>query len=187
MDTISPELALVDPELRRDALASLDPHQFVFTPARVRAIPAVPTVGAPPWPRSWARHGAQLLQLLGLLVGGILVANVAARNASDRPVLLTNSTSVAEPKAPPSGPLDNPSEVERALLQLIVQSPATRLPRALINTATGLAINNLQAVCHPTAAGGYLCVVRPALHKPGEGIHVRYGPNGFTWSPYRSD
>jgi hypothetical protein len=82
--------------------------------------------------------------------------------------------------------------VERKLLRLIIQSPAGRLPRYLINSRTGLAKNNLQAICRRSTrvARTFLCVVRPARHKPGEGLYVRYRPGrgqrgAFTWYRYR--
>jgi hypothetical protein len=83
--------------------------------------------------------------------------------------------------------------LERRLLNLIVQAPAGKLPRALINRKTGLAKNNLQAVCRrESGSRSVLCVVQPARHKPGEGLYARYrlnrkGTGGtFTWYPYRS-
>lgn len=82
--------------------------------------------------------------------------------------------------------------VERKVLAVVVQSPAGKLPPRLINRKTGLAKNGLQAICrrsgtHPS----FLCIVRPAHHKPTEGLYVRYrrGRNGrgvLTWYPYRS-
>jgi hypothetical protein len=86
----------------------------------------------------------------------------------------------------------NPA-LERKLLNLIVQAPAGKLPRALINSKTGLAKNNLQAVCRrETGSRSFLCIVQPAQHKPGEGLYVRYrlnrkGTGGtFIWSRYRT-
>ena len=82
--------------------------------------------------------------------------------------------------------------VERKLLNLVIQSPSGKLPRALIDPRTGLAKNNLQAVCRrESGRRSYLCVVQPAQHKPGEGAYVRYrlnrsGSGGtFAWSRYR--
>ncbi len=68
--------------------------------------------------------------------------------------------------------------IERKLLTLIVQSPAGKLPRALIDPKTGLAKNNLQAVCRrENGSRSFLCVVQPAQHKSGEGLYVRYRLN----------
>lgn len=81
--------------------------------------------------------------------------------------------------------------VERKVLALVVQSPVGKLPAALIDRHTGLAKNNLQAVCRISQRSSFLCVVRPARHKPNEGLYVRYRPrrNGvgvFTWHRYRN-
>ena len=57
--------------------------------------------------------------------------------------------------------------VERKLLTVIVQSPAGKLPPALIDGKTGLAKNNLQAVCTPSSdAQSFVCVVTSAI-QPG--------------------
>jgi hypothetical protein len=95
------------------------------------------------------------------------------------------------PTAPRLGARD--PRLERKLLNLIVQAPAGKLPRQLINSKTGLAKNNLHAVCRREAGrGSFLCLIQPALHKPGEGLYARYrvkrkGTGGtFTWYHYRS-
>jgi hypothetical protein len=86
----------------------------------------------------------------------------------------------------------NPA-LERKLLTTIVQSPAGKLPRGLIDSKTGLAKNGLQAVCRrETGRRTFLCVVQPPKHKPGEGLYVRYRLNrkgkggSFTWYRYRN-
>jgi hypothetical protein len=82
--------------------------------------------------------------------------------------------------------------LERKLLNLIVQAPAGKLPRALIDSRTGLAKNGLQAVCRRESGRAFLCVVQPPKHKPGEGLYVRYRVNRkgnggtFRWYRYRS-
>lgn len=82
--------------------------------------------------------------------------------------------------------------IERKLLNLVVQAPAGKLPRALIESKTGLAKNGLQAVCRRKSARSFLCVVQPAQHKLGEGAYVRYrlnqsGSGGkFAWYAYRN-
>jgi hypothetical protein len=83
-------------------------------------------------------------------------------------------------------------KVEQRVLNTVIQSPAGKLPRALIDSTTGLAKNGLQAYCgRENRSPSFLCVVRPARHKPREGLYVRYwptrkGPSVFTWYPYRS-
>jgi hypothetical protein len=81
--------------------------------------------------------------------------------------------------------------VERKVLRVVIQSPAGKLPPSLIDRNTGLAKNSLQAVCRRSGARSFVCVVRPAQHKPNEGLYVRYrlgrtGPSAFTWYRYRS-
>jgi hypothetical protein len=82
--------------------------------------------------------------------------------------------------------------LERKLLNLIVQAPAGKLPRALIDSKTGLAKNGLQAVCRRENARSFLCVVQPPKHKLGEGLYTRYrlarkGTGGrFIWYRYRT-
>jgi hypothetical protein len=69
-------------------------------------------------------------------------------------------------------------KVEQKVLNTVIQSPAGKLPRALIDPKTGLAKNNLQAVCRRTRGfQSFLCVVQPVQHKRGEGLYVRYSLN----------
>jgi hypothetical protein len=80
--------------------------------------------------------------------------------------------------------------VERKLLSVIVQSPAGKLPPALINRRTGLAKNNLQAVCTRSSdSRSFLCVVKSAVQPAAGPVYASYRPTktsrgGFTW--YRS-
>jgi hypothetical protein len=103
------------------------------------------------------------------------------------------ATAVAarKPTAPRLGARD--PRLERRLLNLIIQAPAGKLPRELIDSKTGLAKNNLHAVCRREAGrGSFLCFIQPARHKPGEGLYARYRLNGkgnsgtFTWYRYRT-
>lgn len=100
------------------------------------------------------------------------------------------STQRATPRAPRSLLGEDSASVERRILSLVVQSPEGKVPEALIDRDTGLAKDNLQAVCRVDREA-FLCVVRPAHHKPGEGLRVRYEPrrNGdgvLTWLRYRN-
>jgi hypothetical protein len=95
-----------------------------------------------------------------------------------------------KPTAPRLGARD--PRLERKLLNLVVQAPAGKLPRALIDSKTGLAKNNLHAVCRRSGRSrSFLCVVNPTHHKPGEGLYVRYRSNrqgtggSFTSYQYR--
>jgi hypothetical protein len=76
------------------------------------------------------------------------------------------------------------------VLEEAVQSPRGKLPPSLIDPVTGLAKNGLQAVCRRTSPRSFLCLVRPARHRPSEGVRVRYrigagGRAALTWYAYR--
>jgi hypothetical protein len=97
------------------------------------------------------------------------------------------SNRAARSTAPHLGARD--PRLERKLLNLIVQAPAGKLPRALIDSKTGLGKNNLHAVCRRSdGSRSFLCVVQPVRHKPGEGLYVRYRSNrkgtGGTFTSY---
>src|SRR5690349_5770056 len=89
MEPISPEVALIDPDLRRADVARLSVQPFAFAPSRVRPIGPVPQAGGG---HGWPRRAVQVVALFGLMAAGVLVANVAARNSTSGPVLLTGST-----------------------------------------------------------------------------------------------
>jgi hypothetical protein len=82
--------------------------------------------------------------------------------------------------------------VERRLLSLIIQSPVGKLPPALINKRTGLAKNNLQAVCtRSDNSRSFLCVVKSALRPAAGAVYAYYRPTRkgrgtFTWFRSRS-
>jgi hypothetical protein len=81
-------------------------------------------------------------------------------------------------------------EVERMILTAVAESPKGKLPPSLINPATGLAKNNLQSVCHASIGASFSCLIRPARHRPTEGLYVRYRPASsgrwtLKWYPYR--
>jgi hypothetical protein len=115
-----------------------------------------------------------------------------AAKAKRRSTQIRGASAVTErkPTAPRLGARE--PRLERKLLNLIVQAPAGRLPRQLINAKTGLAKNNLQAVCRSeTGRRTFLCLVQPAKHNAGEGLYARYRPNRkgtggtFRWYSYR--
>jgi hypothetical protein len=81
--------------------------------------------------------------------------------------------------------------VERKILTLLIESPAGKLPRALVDQETGLAKNNLQAICRKKTRALYVCLVHPSGHRANEGLPVRYrltrdGRDVITWGRYRS-
>jgi hypothetical protein len=223
-EAISPELVLVDPELRRrvlaellqndalDALAArsarlyppLSPHaaeQLRAPTAEQRPTPAAPRRGSR-WPKA-LRTPAVIPGLVGL---SIFVALGVSEARVSEPTLGPPPASTAATTKPPASPAATSTApargdvgartrrrarasrnasavVERKVLAQIVQAPAGKLPRALIDSTTGLAKNGLQAVCRQSG-GGYLCVVRPTQHREGEGLQVHYRGGVFTWYRY---
>jgi len=174
MEPISPELALVDPDLARAHLAWLE------SGARHQVGGPVPGSAEG---RAWHRFeaAAKIVAALGLAASGFLVALFVARDrpASAAPVLATPAA------------VGRSGEIEQRILSLVAVSESRRLPSTLIDPSTGLPKNNLQAVCRDSRSGSQLCVVRPAQHHPGEGLYVRYTPGAdggehFTWYPYRT-
>lgn len=112
-------------------------------------------------------------------------ASAKKRAVAPRPVRSNQPKSSSKVLRETSG------EVERKILNLVIQSPSGKLPPALIDAKTGLAKNGLQAVCTLSGAPrSFLCLVRPAQHKAAEGLYVRYragrgGAGVFTWYRYR--
>jgi hypothetical protein len=89
-------------------------------------------------------------------------------------------------------PIETRATVERKILALVVQSPAGKLPPGLIDRQTGLAKNNLQAICRRVSnSRSFSCVVRSAV-RPSDGrVYVSYRPTHdgrgrFTWSRHGS-
>jgi hypothetical protein len=130
-----------------------------------------------------------------LIAFAVSDASVSSKPAPVPPALDASVPGNSDQKpAATKGPARKPRDgaLERKLLNLVVQAPAGKLPRALIDSRTGLAKNGLQAVCRPQNARSFLCVVQPAEHKPGEGLYARYRVNRkgnggtFTMYPYRN-
>ena len=190
VEPISPELALIDPELARAHLAWLERAR-----ENVPDLPAAiePQTGKPVRASPW-KTGIGVAIALSLGLNGFLAAVVVAR---DRPAPVAQQPAAAAavgvliPPAAPDAPVRSGAAIEQRILSLLVSSPRTRLPPALIDSATGLPKDGLQAVCRDGPSNSQLCLVRPTQHRPGEGIYVRYTPSPdgrgtFTWSPYRS-
>jgi len=238
LDSISPELVLVDPELARVERARLADRIQAPTQlgknGRVVELPAVqvPEVasqtraGERP-PSQWSRERlTPVLLSLSLMTNAILIAVVVAGSRNSQPdatlppplatipqgadstdssrqansnkaskharqSTATTPHSTPTPRARPrTVPPESSGAVERKILALLVRSPTGKLPPALIDQSTGLAKNNLEAVCRATSDGSFLCIVRPARHRPSEGLYVRYrssrnGRGLFTWYRYR--
>jgi hypothetical protein len=202
LEPISPELALVDPTLARADLARLVAGAFPEVPVGLSKNSAVdhePNELAAPDESErrvatrW-RQARVLPALLALSLGtnGYLVAMVVAdghtNEAAPKP-LVVRAAATSETASVPL--LDANAAAEQRILALVVQSPSGKLPRALVDPRTGLAKNNLQAVCRSAPPSSFLCLVRPARHRPNEGLYVLYRPTRdgrghFAWYPYRS-
>ena len=201
VEPISPELALIDPELARAHLAWLEDAAKVGV-AALESVPDLPAAATEPQAQMRVRaspwkNAIGVGVALSLGVNGFFVAVLVAR---DRPAPAAPQPAAAVgvlvPPAVPDVPAAGTASVrpgasiEQRILSLVVSSPRTRLPAALIDSATGLPKDGLQAVCRDGPADSQLCLVRPSQHRPGEGISVRYTPSPdgrgtFTWSPYR--
>jgi hypothetical protein len=94
--------------------------------------------------------------------------------------------------APSKLPLETNAAVELKVLALVVQSPVGKLPPTLIDQRTGLAKNNLQAVCRRTSdSRSFRCVVESAVNPESGRVYVYYRPTRdgrgrFAWSRDRS-
>jgi hypothetical protein len=204
LEAISPELVLVDPVLRRRALAQLNqaptPDVLAARPAPVaepRPAPVRPPEALPPAPAAKRSHALRFAPVLlpAALVFGVVVALAASELDRQETTLVPTAPSrVAQPrhKSAP-GEAEARSAAERALLAAVVESPQGRLPRTLINPQTGLARNNLQAVCRPEPGSrAFACVVQRAGKTPRPLLEVRYLPGTrgstgrFVWGRRRA-
>jgi hypothetical protein len=179
LEPISPELALIDPELAR----RIPLREFPRTVCREN-----PSVGGQTHlvedrgrhPEGRTTVPLVALLLAGLATGGFFAARtLAPTTRSSPPTALT--TSATEP----GSALDRNAAAQRQLLDLVVASPPGQLPRALIDRKTGLPTRDLEASCHPAAEASFLCVVRP-VQPQAKGLSVRYRPGApgsarLTW------
>jgi hypothetical protein len=210
LEPVSPELALIDPELARADLERTD--LALAGPVLLLPVADRGATKAPAERRAWRAAAAPILLFVSLAANGFLLANLVADGLRVYPVpeaspavtspLLPRQATVARGvaaaaetkfRAPqtlttrtmePEAPIEARAAVEQKILLMVVQSPAGKLPAALVDSTTGLAKNNLQAVCR-RVSDSFLCTVRPARHKPGEGLHARYRDGSVTWYPYQ--
>jgi hypothetical protein len=241
-EPISPELVLIDPELRRalqarplerpplqlvrDAPPALSAPSRESEPPPPSPLPlslALQLAAAPPRPARradrWARRRlVPILLPLSLALNAALIASAVSDSTASQPAATPPPVTTAVPKPSGSAAARQPvrrtagrktaagrpaasrvsprgarnAQAESRILRLLVASPAGKLPPALIDSNTGLAKNNLQAVCRLDGGpGSFRCLVRPQRHKAGEGLYVRYrttagGRARITWSRYRS-
>jgi hypothetical protein len=101
MEPISPELALVDPELGARARATLADPVPAARPQDALALPSAPRREHRPYP-FWARVTAALwLLVLGMLIGG-----TAIPHAQDTPRLVPQSEDARFCRAPAETPVE---------------------------------------------------------------------------------
>jgi hypothetical protein len=183
--------------------------KIVWFSDRQAAVPAAPPPQAVEVPVGRWRKPVRVILPISLALNAILIAlsvsdaTVSPQASSPAPAIdatvpgNTTQTTASPPKgrakAGAASGVTHPRNagIERKVLNLIVQAPAGRLPRALIDPKSGLAKNGLQAVCRREMARSYLCLVQPPRHMPGEGLYARYrlnrnGNGGtFRWYRYR--
>ena len=215
MEPISPELVMIDTELRERALALL-PEQLEPSASPALPQPTLPiTARAAPRraARSRIRLGGALLLGASLFVNGYLAAHLLTRSTPSAaqesssvafapPVVTvgTPSTSVVAQTSAPTKRSKAPKRstasqrstaprrtapvsrvtLERRVLSLVLSLPANKLPRRLTGGTS------LQSICEHDGPVNYACIVRPAQHKPGEGLTIRYVNGRFKLDGYRS-
>ena len=202
LEPISPELVLVDPVLRGRALAQLNQAptpDVLVRPAPVaepRPDPVWPPDALPPAPAPKRSHALRFAPALlpAALVFGVVVALAASELDRQEATLVPAAPSRLAPARHKSAPgeAEARSAAERALLAAVVESPQGRLPRTLINPRTGLARNNLQAVCRPEPGSRAFACVLQRGKTPRPLLHVRYVPGTrgstgrFVWGRRRA-
>jgi hypothetical protein len=80
--------------------------------------------------------------------------------------------------------------VERRLLATLAAGPPARLPRSLVDPATGLLRNNTEVTCRHDRARVFHCDVRLLFQPRSEGFRVDYRIDGsrpavITWHRHR--
>jgi len=211
---VDPELARVQRALLPEAAEPRRPSELgsnglVTEPPAVQEAKRLQETPAGKQRRSARGRLAAGLLSLSLLTNGILAGVLVADTRTNQREASFFGPFVTAPEGPTSasteislGPTTAPrfarvvaahretsATVERKILALVVRSPE-RLPAALIDRGTGLPENNLQATCRASSDRSFLCVVRPARHKPNEGLQVGYRPGRkgrglFTWYRYQ--
>jgi hypothetical protein len=216
LEPISPELVLVDPELARVERGRLVERAWLdslvdVAPAAPPAAEAVEPASEPDsrrraWQDAIRRPLARVVLtvlMISFFAGGVLAGvrvGGQGSHASPPPTSLALQAATLGPGFPgpsatrastPAARLaETKAAIERTILSLVLQAPSGKLPPELIDRTTGLARDNLQAICHRLKAPqSFLCVVRLQGTAPNEGLYVRYrlgrGRRGsLTWYPY---
>lgn len=203
---ISPELALVDPELARLALA-FDSRPEVSDVLSTAAAIHTPPVGGF---RARVSRPAALLLLVALVPAAVLVPWVASRIdestehvPSVRPRVGGNDPASPGKTGRPSGPSDvdagrAPSRAKRpapkprrSAFRTVLGETRATAERHVLTALVQSPVGNLPSQLIDRRTGlpannvqavcrpqgrSFLCVVRPRGHARGEGIRVRYTP-----------
>jgi hypothetical protein len=190
-EPVSPELALIDPELARIERARL--AKTADSEWRVD-LSASRIAGA----RSLLLLGALLV---AMFAAGIFVSRVVTHEHASASVQVAAVTSAAH--SDPNGAstasgssgqapaASAESNAELLILSLVLRSPKRNLPPQLVDSSTGLLKNNVHTRCHRSGRSrGFLCVIQPPARRAGEGLYVRYWPSRgrrgvFAWYGYR--
>ena len=200
MEPVSPELVLVDPELRKAALElpyGPAPRTAWTSPSREDGVRAVPERAALTERVRRSRRGVVTpflagSLLLSLFTTGIILgvrlgerdSAVVAKPTSTAP---TEAGQALEARPGPTAPAVLARDarqqgsgarraaeiVERRMLELARQAPRGELPDVLLDRDTGLLRNNVSVACTPTASASHHC----SFFVMGRGpiVDARYG------------
>ena len=211
-EPVSPELVLIDPELARRERARLEEKAYLKSVLDVAALRRA-VESQPPVVAETVRRGAQWRDattfakrrlvpaalLCSLAANGFLVEHLVARAGSQEAApVAVRMTTLAEsaPTVPPvaavsTAVLDTKAAVERKVVTLILSAPPRKLPRAFIDSTTGLVRNNVQVVCSKKQhKRSFVCAIRLPSDSASKALYVRYrtdkyGHAAFKWYGYR--
>lgn len=209
---VSPELALVDPELARAERARLEERATLAAYNAAAAVGAgahAVRSGAPTAARDEARRRPRrrrtsrtrrllvVLACAALVVGGVIAAVVLFRSphstAPQHAALVMPRLTLAPSTAPVHvnhDRLPTAGVLERRLLVLLATAPSAKLPHQLLDARTRSLRTDARATCRRTGGRSYACVVRSSRRPANEGLYVTYrlrstGGGVFAWHGYR--
>jgi hypothetical protein len=130
---------------------------------------------------------------------GFLVEHLVARAGSQEAApVAVRMTTLAEsaPTVPPVAAVSTAvpitkAALERKVVTLILSAPPRKLPRAFIDSTTGLVKNNVQVVCAKKQhKRSFVCAIRLPSDSASKPLYVRYrtdkyGHAAFEWYGYR--
>jgi hypothetical protein len=211
-EPVSPELVLIDPELARRERARLEEKAYLKSVLDVAALRSAPE-SQPPVVAETVRRGAQWRDattfakrrlvpaalLCSVAANGFLVEHLVARAGSQEAApVAVRMTTLAEsaPTVPPVAAVSTAvpitkAALERKVVTLILSAPPRKLPRAFIDSTTGLVKNNVQVVCAKKQhKRSFVCAIRLPSDSASKPLYVRYrtdkyGHAAFEWYGYR--